>query len=101
MSKNDHHNCNKGIPPQCFPVFSSASSDCCVPRTLFTPAQTSQLLQLMQSLNSALAAFFEDPNGQTRDALVAVLGQLQVLLQSLQPQTAETQYALSVLQQLL
>ena len=68
MSKNDHHNCNKGIPPQCFPIFQSASADCCVPRTLFTPAQTSQLLQLMQSLNSALVAFFEDSTGETRDA---------------------------------
>ncbi|HHL0974648.1 TPA: collagen-like repeat preface domain-containing protein [Bacillus cereus] len=101
MSKNDHHNCNKGIPPQCFPIFQSASADCCVPRTLFTPAQTSQLLQLMQSLNSALVAFFEDSTDETRDALVAVLEQFQVLLQSLQPQTAETQYALSVLNQLL
>ncbi|MGG3047148.1 collagen-like repeat preface domain-containing protein, partial [Bacillus anthracis] len=96
-----YHPNDPNYPPHCFPAFSVGQSDCCPPTTLFFPQQQSQLLQLLQSLNPALQAFFTDPNEQTSTALQAILQPLLALLQQLQPQTPQTQYAIRNLQQLL
>lgn len=96
-----YHPNDPNYPPHCFPAFSVGQSDCCPPTTLFSPPQQSQILQLLQSLNPALQAFFADPNEQTSTALQAILQPLLSLLQQLQPQTPQTQYAIRTLQQLL
>ncbi|PEU67752.1 hypothetical protein CN386_28680, partial [Bacillus cereus] len=84
--------------PCAFPI--SSSGDCCPLQTVLTSGQQQQLLQLLGTLNSALQAFFQNPNATTSQNLQNVLTPLLTLLQQL-PSTPQTKYTIRVLQQLL
>ena len=84
------------------PIFSSPvcpESSCCTP-AFFSTAQTQELIGLFPSLNTALTAFFQNPDATTASSLRSVLQSFSTLLQGIN-KTPDIQLSLQILQQLI